>query len=415
MIQAPKGTKDATPDIIYKWHYIEEKIKDICRRFGFKEIRTPVIEHTELFERGVGDGTDVVQKEMYTFDGKGGRSITLKPEGTASVVRSYLENNLYALPQPTKLYYVTGCHRYEKPQAGRLREFHQFGVEAFGAEGPSIDAEIISLAHTLFSELGVEGVKLYINSIGCPVCRKKYNDALVEYFNKHTERLCGTCRERLSKNPLRVLDCKSPICHGIAGEAPVILDFLCEECDTHFKALQSSLNNMGIDFEINPHIVRGLDYYTKTVFEFVTEKIGAQGTVCGGGRYDGLVEELGGQKTPGIGFGLGLERLILTLGEEGIPKPKKTDLYIASIGDMADRYAQSLAFRLRKNGIACETNLLSRSVKAQMKYADKLGVRFSVVLGDNEIETGIANLKDMANGTQTEIKLDEIENYIRLI
>ena len=413
MMQAPKGTKDAIPENVYKWHYIERKAADVCRRFGFKEIRTPVFEHTELFQRGVGDTTDVVQKEMYTFNDKGGRSITLKPEGTSPAVRAYLENNLYAQPQPTKLYYITPCYRYEKPQAGRLREFHQFGVEAFGASDPTIDSEIISMVHTFFGELGVDNLTLNINSIGCPVCRNEYNKALREYFEGRKSELCGTCHDRLETNPLRILDCKSPICHGIAEGAPVILDYLCDECREHFEGLKANLENLGIEYKIDTHIVRGLDYYTKTVFEFVSNEIGAQGTVCGGGRYDGLVEELGGQKTSGIGFGLGLERLILILENKDIPKDMKTDIYIASIGEQAKKYAQKLAFDLRQKGFSCEQDLLSRSVKAQMKYADKLGVRYSVVLGDSEIESGSAELKNMETGEKSEIKLDEIDEFLK--
>mgnify|MGYP002559059155 CR=1 FL=1 len=413
MMQAPKGTKDATPENIYKWHYVEKKAADLCRRFGFKEIRTPVFEHTELFQRGVGDTTDVVQKEMYTFNDKGGRSITLKPEGTSPAVRAYLENNIYAQPQPTKLYYITPCYRYEKPQAGRLREFHQFGVEAFGAANPTIDAEIISMVHTFFNELGIDNLTLNINSIGCPTCRAEYNKALKSYFESHKSELCGTCLDRLETNPLRILDCKSPICHSIAADAPVILDYLCDECSQHFCELKENLENLGIEYNIDPHIVRGLDYYTKTVFEFVSNEIGSQGTVCGGGRYDGLVEELGGQKTPGIGFGLGLERLILVLENKNIPKDDKTDIYIASIGDNAKKYAQKLAFDLRTKGFSCEQDLLSRSVKAQMKYADKLGVRFSIVLGDSEIESGKANLKNMESGETQEIELSSISSYLK--
>lgn len=413
MIQAPKGTKDATPENIYKWHYIEKTAADICGRFGFREIRTPVFEHTELFQRGVGDTTDVVQKEMYTFNDKGGRSITLKPEGTASAVRSYLENNIYAQPQPTKLYYITPCYRYEKPQAGRLREFHQFGVEAFGSGESVLDAEIISMAHTFFEELGISDLTLNINSIGCPVCRAKYNRALKDYFETNKSELCGTCIGRLETNPLRILDCKSPVCHNIAEGAPVILDYLCDECREHFDELKVNLENMGIEYKVDPHIVRGLDYYTKTVFEFVSDAIGAQGTVCGGGRYDGLVEELGGAKTPGIGFGLGLERLLLLLENKEIPKENRTDLYIASIGHGAKLYGQKLAYDLRKSGFSCEQDLLSRSVKAQMKYADKLGVRYSVVIGDSEIESGKAVLKNMENGEKYDINLSDIKEFLK--
>ena len=410
---APKGTKDVLPVEVHKWQYMEDKINDICERFGYRQLRTPVFEYTELFDRGIGDTTDVVQKEMYTFLDKGGRSITLRPEVTASAARSYLEHHLYAEPQPIKLYYMQSCYRYEKPQAGRLREFHQFGVEVFGAESPAVDAEIISLAHTLLDELKIKEVKLHINSIGCPVCRKEYNRALVEYFQSRKEELCGTCRERLEKNPLRILDCKSPVCSAIAKDAPVILDYLCPDCSDHFTKLQSALQGMQIAYEIDPYIVRGLDYYTKTVFEFVSESIGAQGTVCGGGRYDGLVEELGGSPTPGVGFGLGLERLLLVL-EQGQPDwhPASPLLFIASIGVAAGQKAQELTYSLRRQGISCEQDVMGRSVKAQMKYANKLGVTYSLVLGDDEIACGRAAVKNMQTGEQTELALDDLAQFL---
>ena len=412
---APKGTKDILPGEVHKWHYVEDKIKDICNRFGYCEIRTPVFEYTELFDRGIGETTDVVQKEMYTFMDKGGRSITLRPEGTASAVRAYLEHNLYAGPQPTKLYYEQSCYRYEKPQAGRLREFHQFGVEVFGSEEPCIDAEVISLVSVLLEELQISDIELNINSIGCPRCRKVYNQALKDYFHTKKEELCGTCLERLEKNPLRILDCKSPVCHEIAKDAPVILDYICDDCSNHFEALQDYLKGMGISFTINPYIVRGLDYYTKTVFEFVSTAIGSQGTVCGGGRYDGLVEELGGSPTPGVGFGLGLERLLMVLENQeknALPDETVPMLFIASVGKEAEQAAQTLVYQLRKAGIYCEKDALSRSVKAQMKYANKIGAKYAIVLGDEEIVRQCVTVKEMETGEQTAVALQELQEFL---
>lgn len=369
LTKAPKGTKDVVPEESYKWQYIERTIRKVCDSYGYKEIRTPVFEHTELFERGMGDTTDVVQKEMYTFEDKGGRSITLRPEGTASAVRSYLENSLYAAPQPTKMYYIISCYRYENPQKGRLREFHQFGVEAFGSEKPSIDAEIISLAMTLLNNLGVKGLELNINSIGCPECRKEYNEKLMKYLEKHLDKLCITCKERYQKNPLRILDCKHEQCKEIGKNAPILLDNLCNSCKEHFDSLKNYLAHMNIDYNIDPFIVRGLDYYTRTVFEIISKDIGAQGTVCGGGRYDGLIEELGGSPTPGIGFGLGIERLLLILEGQGIeiPQCEPIKVFIANIGEKAEIKAQSLVLALRKHGISAEKNHMDRSLKAQMK------------------------------------------------
>lgn len=412
-MNAPKGTKDVLPAEVGKWHKIEDTIRAICARFGYQEIRTPVFESTELFERGVGDATDVVNKEMYTFLDKGGRSITLRPEGTSAVVRSYVEHHLEAAGLPQKLYYIMSCYRYEKPQAGRLREFHQFGIETFGAQGPDIDAEIIALAHTLFSELGVTGLQLRINSIGCPVCRKEYNEALRNYFESHRQTLCGTCQERLEKNPLRILDCKSPVCHEIAEKAPVILDYLCEDCHEHFSSLQEQLKGLGMDFTVDPHIVRGLDYYTKTVFEFVSDSIGAQGTVCGGGRYDGLVEELGGAPTCGMGFGLGLERLLLLLESQQISlsATNPLTLYLATIGEEASRAALPLLLSWRKQGISCEKDYAGRSLKAQMKQADRLGVRYVIVLGEEELKNQRVQIKEMATGETTQLSMEEIVSF----
>lgn len=406
--KAIKGTKDVLPKDAYKNQYIESTALDVAERFGYKEIRTPVFEHTELFQRGVGDTTDVVQKEMYTFDDKGGRSITLRPEGTAGAARSYLENGLCNEALPQKVCYITSCYRYEKPQAGRLREFHQFGIECFGTSSPLADAEIIALASTIFNELGVKDLSLEINSIGCPECRAKYHEALKEYFRERKDELCDTCNERLERNPMRILDCKSPICSEIAKDAPVVLDYLCDECREHFEAVKGYLTAQNIEFTVNPHIVRGLDYYTKTVFEFVSNSIGAQGTVCGGGRYDGLIEELGGQKTPSLGFGMGLERLMLLMEAQDceFPQDKVPDLFIVAIGDKATLKAVEIAKDMRTEGYTCLYDLNGRSLKAQMKYANKLGAKYVIVLGDKEVEEKIATLKNMKDGEETEIALD---------
>lgn len=406
--KAIKGTKDVLPKDVHKNQYIEATALDIASKFGYKEIRTPVFEHTELFQRGVGDTTDVVQKEMYTFDDKGGRSITLRPEGTAGAVRSFLENGLCNEALPQKVCYLTSCYRYEKPQAGRLREFHQFGVECFGTASPLADVEIIALAKSIFDTLGVRDLSLEINSIGCPKCRAEYHKALKEYFASRKDELCDTCKGRLDRNPMRILDCKSPICHEIAQGAPVVIDYLCDECKEHFEKVQKYLDAQNIEYKINPQIVRGLDYYTKTVFEFVSNSIGAQGTVCGGGRYDGLVEELGGQHTASLGFAMGLERLMLLMEAQGceFPQAEKPDLFIVALGEKATLKALEIAKDMREEGFSALLDLNQRSVRAQMKYADKLGAKFNVVIGDNEVENKIAKLKNMQTGEETEINLD---------
>ena len=408
--KAPRGTKDVVPQESYKWHYIENKIHDLCRRFGYKEVRIPVFEHTELFERGVGDTTDVVQKEMYTFEDKGGRSITLRPEGTAGTVRCFLENNLYADAQPTKMYYMLSCYRYEKPQAGRLREFHQFGIESFGSPDSSVDAEVISMAITLLKELGVKDLKLYVNSIGCPECRKEYNNKLKDYFNGYIGELCETCKTRLDKNPMRIIDCKVPRCGEIGHSAPKILNEQCPECTAHYNKLCNYLDAMGIEYEIDDTIVRGLDYYTTTVFEIKSEGL----VVCGGGRYNGLVEELGGKPTPGVGFGLGLERLLLVLENQGLLPEDNSNvkLYIANIGENADMFAQKLVNELRSKGVSAEKDLMSRSLKAQMKYADKIGAEYTAVIGDDEISAGKITLKNMKTGEQQEVEINELHNIL---
>ena len=405
--KAIKGTKDVLPKEVHKNQYIEATVLDIAEKYGYKEIRTPVFEHTELFQRGVGDTTDVVQKEMYSFDDKGGRNITLRPEGTAGAARAFLENGLSNEALPQKVCYITSCYRYEKPQAGRLREFHQFGVECFGSQSPLADAEIISLAKSIFDNLGVNDIILEINSIGCPECRAKYHEALKEYFRARQDELCDSCRDRLERNPMRILDCKSPVCSKIADGAPVVLDYLCDECKEHFDAVQKYLKAENIKFKVNPKIVRGLDYYTKTVFEFVSGSIGAQGTVCGGGRYDGLIEELGGQHTPSLGFGMGLERLMLLMETQGcdFPESSKPDLFIVSLGDKATLKAVEIAKDMREEGFSCLYDINGRGLRAQMKYADKLGAKYTIVIGDNEVADGIAKLKNMKTGEENEIAL----------
>lgn len=415
--KAARGTQDVLPSQSHNNRFLENTLLEIADEFGFKEIRTPVFEHTELFTRSVGDTTDVVQKEMYTFNDKGGRSITLRPEGTAGAARAFLEHGLYNEPLPQKVCYLTSCYRYEKPQAGRLREFHQFGVECFGTASPAADAEVISLANEVFGFLGVEDIHLEINSIGCPECRKNYHSALKEYFESKKGDLCGTCLERLEKNPMRILDCKSPVCSEIAQDAPIVIDYLCDECAEHFKKVQEYLDEMMIPYSINPQIVRGLDYYTRTVFEFVSDSIGAQGTVCGGGRYDGLMEELGGNHVPSLGFGMGLERLMLLLESQGIklPEAKRCDLYIAPIGDKASLKAAAMVQALRQSGIAAQFDIAGRSVKAQMKYANKLGAKFTVVIGDDDIEKGTVTVKNMDSGETMEIAIEDFdEEFLEL-
>lgn len=416
MITKPRGTEDVLPKDVLLWRKIEGIARRVCDNFGYREIRTPVFESTELFSRGVGETTDVVQKEMYTFLDKGGRSITLKPEGTATLVRSYIENSLYAAPAPVKLAYIIPCFRYEKPQSGRLREFHQFGVECFGAGTPETDAEIISLANTFLCETGIKGITLYINSIGCPTCRGEYNKKLREYFEGHKDELCETCLNRLEKNPMRIIDCKSPICSAIAKKAPKMIDYLCDDCREHFDGVKEGLSNMGISYKINPDIVRGLDYYTKTVFEFVSDSLGAQSTVCGGGRYSGLVEELGGKPTEGIGFATGIERLVLIIKAQAEEENKEgaPDIFVASIGKTATLAAQKIVYGLRLRGFYAEMDLCGRSVKAQMKYAGKTGARYSIVLGDDEVGQNRAAIKNMENGEIAEVSLslDEISEII---
>lgn len=409
LTNAPRGTQDVLPSQSGRWKYLEKTAMETAALFGFKEIRTPVFEHTELFTRSVGDTTDVVQKEMYTFFDKGNRSITLRPEGTAGVVRAAMQNGLLGDALPVMASYLVSCFRYEKPQAGRLREFHQFGCEMLGAAAPSADAQVIAVAHEILRVLGLEEVRLELNSIGCPECRAAYHKKLVEYFSAYRDRLCETCLGRLDKNPMRILDCKSPECQEIAAGAPKIIDYICDGCREHFEGVKARLTAMDIDFVVNPTIVRGLDYYTRTVFEFVSDHIGAQGTVCGGGRYDGLIGMLGGKETPALGFAMGLERLLLLMDKTGVPFPEeeKCDLYIASMGEAASVKACALATRLREEGFFTQCDSMNRSLKAQMKYADKIGARYTLVLGDNELESGVAKLKNMISSQQIDVKFGE--------
>lgn len=407
--KAPRGTADKLPSQINKWHTVEKAASQIAEAYGCKELRTPTFEHTELFQRGVGDTTDVVQKEMYTFNDKKGRSITLKPEGTAGAVRAALENGLLNEALPLKLYYLTSCFRYEAPQSGRLREFKQFGVEYFGADFPISDAELICMADSIFKFLKLKDIQLEINSIGCPKCRAEYQNALREYYGQYREQLCDTCKERLEKNPMRLLDCKSEICHSFAEKAPIILDYLCDDCKIHFESVKKALDDMKVKYIVNPRIVRGLDYYTNTVFEFISDNCGAQGTICAGGRYNGLVEEIGGKSVPGLGFAMGLERVIMVMDAQNAEyePAKNCDLFIAGTDKASSLYAMGLVRQLRDYGFWAECDIVGRSLKAQMKYADKLGANFSMVIGENEIQSGKAELKNMKNGEKCLVNIGD--------
>jgi histidyl-tRNA synthetase len=412
-IQAPKGTKDMLPQDAYKWHYVEGVLREVSKAYGVREIRTPMFEHTELFLRGVGETTDIVQKEMYTFNDKGNRSITLKPEGTAPTVRAFIENRLFNEAQPTKLYYMIPCFRYENVQKGRLRQFHQYGVEVFGSKEASIDAEVISLAMEGLKKLGLKSLSLNINNLGCPKCRPKYNEALKKYLEENYDNLCGICKTRFEKNPMRILDCKEKSCNEITKNAPIILDYICEECDSHFTEVKKYLDALNIKYKIDSGIVRGLDYYTKTIFEILNDDF----TVCGGGRYDKLIEEIGGPEMPAVGFGLGLERLIMTLEKEGIEIPNEglVDIYIGARGENAKTEGFVLANKLRALGVKTEINHMGRSIKAEMKYANKIGAAFTTILGDDELENKTLKLKRMSDGEHFEVSLDNIEEIAKLI
>lgn len=412
-VQAPKGTKDMLPQDAYKWHFVENKFREIAKFYGMREIRTPMFEHTDLFLRGVGDTTDIVQKEMYTFNDKGNRSITLKPEGTSPVVRAFIENRLFNEAQPTKLYYAIPCFRYENVQKGRLRQFHQFGTEVFGSKEPSMDAEVIAFAMEFLKILGLKSLSLNINNLGCPNCRPKYNEALKKFLEENYDDLCGLCQSRFDKNPMRILDCKNKNCGEITKNAPIILDYMCEECDSHFAEVKKYLDILNIPYTVDPGIVRGLDYYTKTIFEILNDDF----TVCGGGRYDRLIEQLGGPEMPAIGFGLGIERLLLTLKNEGIEIPSEGlyDLYVGARGEEGKLASFKLANTLRTRGIKTEINHMGRSLKAEMKYANKIGAKFTVVLGDDELQTGNAKLKRMSDGEQFEVNLNNIEEIVAIL
>lgn len=414
MIQKPKGTKDILPDEVYKWQYIESKIKDIFENAGMKEIRVPVFEHTELFSRGVGETTDVVQKEMYTFEDKGGRSITLRPEGTAGVVRSYIENGMASQPTPIKLWYEMAMYRYENVQKGRLREFRQIGTEVFGTSSYLADVECIMLGVKIFKELNIPNIKLNLNSIGCPECRRKYQEALREFIRPNLEKYCDTCKTRFEKNPMRILDCKEKKCKEMNQGAPIILDYLCDDCREHFDKVKKMLTDLGVDFEIDAGIVRGLDYYTRTVFEFVSEDDGL--TVLGGGRYDGLVKEVGGQDIPAVGFAMGAERLLEVFERynKDVAKQKVMDLYVANIGEKVNEFATEFVLKLRDKGAFVEKDICERSLKAQFKYADKNNAKFVLTLGDDEVETKKAKIKNMQSGEEIEVELnaDEIAKVI---
>ena len=409
LAKRPNGTQDVVPNEVYKWQTVESVVRDTAQQFGFREIRIPTFEETGLFVRSVGDTTDVVQKEMYTVSSSGDKTFTLRPEGTAGTIRAVIENGILNDGLPQKVYYTLSCFRHEKAQKGRLREFHQFGCELLGAASPSADADVIALADSVLKRLGLRNIVLNINSIGCPECRAKYREALKAYFEPHRSELCATCQDRLDKNPMRLLDCKSEEDQAIAKDAPLITDYLCEDCAAHFETVKKQLDIMGIDFTVNPKIVRGLDYYTRTVFEFISNDIGAQGTVCGGGRYDGLVETLGGKPTPALGFAMGLERILLTMEAQGCEfmEEKTCDLYIAAMGEAAAEKTVEIVTRMRDEGFFVEYDLVGRGLTAQMKYADKIKAKYVIVLGDSELESGSAKLKNMATGEQTDISLGE--------
>lgn len=405
-IQIPRGTADILPGGVEKWRYIEEKARDIAARYNYREIRTPIFEHTDLFRRGVGETTDIVEKEMYTFVDKGERSLTLRPEGTASVVRAYVENKLYGEPeQPVKLFYIGPMFRYERPQSGRMRQFHQFGVEAIGSDDPALDAEVISLPMMLYEELGIKGLFVQLNSVGCPQCRPRYREELISYFSAHKAELCEDCRSRLDRNPMRILDCKNEKCRAINKNAPVMLDHLCGDCESHFTQVKGHLAAMNIRFEVNPFLVRGLDYYTRTAFEIMEERVGAVSTICGGGRYNGLVGQLGGQDAPGIGFAVGLERTLLALDVHGVELPisQSPDCYVIAMGEEAEREAVRWLDLLRREGFSVEKDYLGRKMKTQLKSADRLQAKTVAIIGENELAAQTVVLKEMRTGEQQEI------------
>ena len=412
---APRGTKDILPGAVNGWRYVESVLRDVCREFNYQEIRTPIFEHTELFQRGIGDGTDVVDKEMYTFNDRSGRSITLRPENTAAVVRSFVENKLYAEPMPLKVFYIGPMFRYDRPQAGRMRQFHQFGVEAMGSQSPVVDAETILLAITVLKRLGLKDLKLKINSVGCPKCRPQHRTLLQDYFRPHLSELCEDCQSRFERSPLLILDCKVDHDKPFMAGAPKITDSLCEECHDHFEMVKKLLDEAGVDYEVDSTLVRGLDYYTKTAYEVQYSPLGAQSAIGGGGRYDGLVEELGGPSTPGVGFAMGLERIILALEKQGLLKTEKEAIDVFAVvpdaGGTADAF--KAVMDLREAGFSCDMNQIERSMKAQMKQADRTGARFALIFGEEERSRGAVTVRNMADSSQEEIKLSEIVSYMK--
>ena len=415
LTNAPRGTKDILPDTVGDWLFVEDHIRSLCRRFGYQEIRTPMFEHTELFQRGIGEGTDVVDKEMYTFTDRGDRSITLRPENTASAVRAYLQNKLYAENALTKLFYIGSMFRYDRPQAGRMREFHQFGVEAIGESNPAVDAEIILLAMKLLQGLGLNDLELYINSVGCPTCRAKYRTMLQDFFRDKLDDLCEDCRSRFDRAPMRILDCKKDAEKPYMKDAPKITDCLCDECSDHFQKLQKHLTKAGVKFELDPRLVRGLDYYTKTAFEVKYPPLGAQSAVAGGGRYDGLIEEMGGNPTPAVGFATGLERVLLALEKQGLlpDKNRSVDVYVVALGEAAQEEAFKLVMDLRDAGFSAAVDYAGRSMKAQMKQANKLGAKFAAIMGDDELSEGVVMLRDMAGSEQEKVPVNELISKLK--
>lgn len=415
LTNAPRGTKDILPDTVGDWNYVEGEIRELCRRFGYSEIRTPIFEHTELFQRGIGEGTDVVDKEMYTFTDRGERSITLRPENTASAVRAYLQNKLYAQSNLVKLFYIGSMFRYDRPQAGRMREFHQFGVEALGEANPAVDAEVILLAMNLLEGLGLKNLELSINSVGCPKCRSKYRTMLQDFFRDKLEDLCEDCRSRFERSPLRILDCKKDSDKPYMADAPKITDCLCEECAEHFAKLKELLTSAGISFTHDPRLVRGLDYYTKTAFEIKYPPLGAQSAVAGGGRYDGLIEEMGGNPTPAVGFATGLERLLLALESQNLlpEKNRSVDAYVVALGEAAQAEGFKLLNSLRKQGLSAAMDFAGRSMKAQMKQANKLGAKYSVILGEDEIAEGVVMLRSMEDSSQEKVPMNQVAEKIK--
>lgn len=414
LTKRPRGTNDFLPEDTCKWQYVENLLREICHEFGYEEIRTPIFEETELFLRGVGDTTDIVQKEMYTFEDAGGRSVTLRPENTASAVRAYVENKMASRSQPTKLFYIGPMFRYERPQAGRFRQFHQFGVECFGAASPAADAEIITLAWEFYRRLGLQNLELNLNSVGCPECRPAYRKALQDFLRPNLDKLCDSCRERFDKNPLRILDCKNPECQQYLVGAPTTLDALCDDCREHFNAVKKYLDAVGIPYKINERLVRGLDYYTNTAFEILLSDIGAQSAVCGGGRYNRLVEEIGGKPTPGVGFALGMERVFNALASQGIELPagRKVDVFVAALDAEAGEESFRLTTELRRQGLAAAQDVMGRSLKAQFKYADKFAAAYTLIVGGDELARGAVQLRDMAAGEQQEVAIADVVSLI---